>query len=277
VSASISDTITASDATLSLSGAAGPGPVSKRGLGEFKAYYASDIKLAINAAKPYCLNYLSGVGTFGTGVLLLGSGTIGPILVIAGALVGTVALPFCNATITRIQYDYLMAKDPPDPNIEQVAQPAHVSGVTFTACSTYSRSVQLDCRVLTADAQRLVTAARRVTAIADAASVTMNRYSTANAASNAAASTRQSTQLIALTAQSKQAVAALNTAGKQFATDLLNRHIDWRFSKQDTSRAVDAVLSLLNKLHLTRNEITPYAGSSLTPRTFDVLRDQNAL
>ena len=78
----ITNTITASDAKLPGSGN-GPRPVgpngpyfSKRSLGQLKDVYANDVKQAIDAAKPYCLNYLAGLGTFGSGVLLLGSGPV---------------------------------------------------------------------------------------------------------------------------------------------------------------------------------------------------------
>ncbi len=278
--ANITDTVTASDVKLALSGPepTGAGPyLTKRMKGEIKVFFGNDIKAGVDAAKPYCLAYLSGVGTFGTGVLLLGSGTVGPVLVIAGALVAFLAEPFCDATIKRVDDDYRIVKDPPGTDLDQVATPASVSGVKFESCNKYKVSVRPECQALTADAEGLIVAARRLSAVADAATVTMDRYSTVTAASNWAASKTQGQQLELLTRDDTQAIAAIDVAGGRFAKAILGLHIDWRFTAPDAGRAIDAVLSLLEKLQLTRGEIAPYAGSSLTPQAFDVLSDQNAL
>ena len=175
----ITNTITASDAKLPGSGNEPPpqGPVfSKRQVGQLKDFYASDVKRAIDAAKPYCLNYLAGLGTFGTGVLLTGTGPVGSILAIAGSIVGTTTAPFCQAALTRIRDDVVIANDPPDRHFDAIAQPLAVAGVKLANCNRYGGSLRSSCRVLTADAQRLVKAARHLAAVANAASTTMNRY-----------------------------------------------------------------------------------------------------
>lgn len=284
--AKISDTVTASDAKLALSGPepTGTGPyLTKRVKGEVKAFFGQDLKDALDAAKPYCLNYLSGLGTFGTGVALIGLSTpagpvlVGPALVVAGALVGTLAAPFCTAALKRVTDDYRIVKDPPGTDVDQVATPANASTVTFKSCNSYESSVRPECRVLTADARRLITTVQRETAVADAASTTMDRYATATAASNWGASKIQGQQLELLTTEENQAIAATTAAGEKFATDLLGQHIDWRFTKPDAVRAIGAVVSLLDKMAVTESDVAPYAGSSLTPREFDVLHDQDAL
>jgi hypothetical protein len=252
--------------------------LTKRIKGQIKTYFRNDLRDGIDAAKPYCLSYLSGLAGFGTGVALLGAGTgIGPILAIAGVIVGTSSSPFCQATIKRVVDDYRIVVDPPDPNVDHLAAPVRVRPARFNTCATAKPSTRSACRTLTADAQRLVMAARAVTTVADAASTTMNRYTTATAASNWAASATQGKHLESLTAQSKRAVAALDAAGRSFARELISRHLNWRFTKQDTSRAIRAVLSLLAKQQITDAAISRYAGGALTPGKLDVLRDQNAL
>jgi hypothetical protein len=237
------------------------------------------MKRGIQDAKPYCLNYLSGLGTFGAGVPLIGLGAtgVGPVLVVAGALVASAAAPFCVAATKRVLDDYRITKDPPDRRINRLAEPRRVHGAAFPSCKKVKPSVRPDCKTLTADAQRLVGAAQRLTADDAAALTTMDRYSTANAQSNWEASEKQGKHLVALTAEVKTAVRTLTASGKRFASDLEHRHLDWRFSKSADGRAISAVLSLLNKANLTRAELKPYAGASLTPHKYDVLRDQDAL
>ena len=275
--ADITSTIEASDEKLP---GQNIGPyLTKRILGEIKSYYGNDLKKGIQDAKPYCLNYLTGLGTFGAGVPVIGLGAtlVGPVLVIAGAIVAAMAAPFCVAATKRVVDDYRINKDPPDRHITLLAQPREMPAVNFPGCGKYKASVRPDCKALTADAQRLVRVAQHLAAVDDAAAVTVNRYSTANSESNWAASAKQGKHLEALTVEAKKRLGALTSAGKRFATDLENRHLGWRFSKSADGRAIEAVLSLLAKKQLTRADLKPYAGTTLTPHKFDALRDQDAL
>ena len=72
--AEINSTISAtSDLSRAQSSPAGP-PVPDNLRRQIKAFYGGDIQPAFAEAKPYCLNYLAGLGQFGVGVPLLGAG-----------------------------------------------------------------------------------------------------------------------------------------------------------------------------------------------------------
>ena len=78
---------------------------------------------AIPNAMRYCLPYAGGLLSFGSGVLLLGSGAIGGSLAITGSITATATLPFCNATLTRLGKDLKTYRDPPLTSIHVLAWP----------------------------------------------------------------------------------------------------------------------------------------------------------
>ena len=278
--AQITSTITA---TTDLSGApalpAGP-PVPDNLRRQIKAFYGGDIQPALAEAKPYCLNYLTGVGQFGLGVPLLGFGPyIGPTLVMSGAVLATINQPFCIATMQRLISDYRISKDPPDADVGKVATPAPVSSsVTLPNCARFSGvSTQATCARVEPVEKTLLLAAERLASVANAQAQTIDRYSAAVAGHDSAATGVQGKQLQALLALSKSDRAAEVAAGQQLAAILENAHLGWRFTAGDDGRAIDAVLSLLAKGGVSRNEIAPYAGRTLSAKSVDVLKNDRGL
>jgi hypothetical protein len=278
--ADITSTITATnDLTGSPAPPAGP-PVPDNLRRQIKAFYGGDIQPALTEAKPYCLNYLTGLGQFGVGVPLLGAGPyIGSTLVMSGSLLATINQPFCIATMQRLISDYRISKDPPAADVGKVATPTPVSSsIALPSCARFSGvSTQATCARVEPAEKTLLLAAERVASVGAAQAQTIDRYSAASAAHNAAATGVQGKQLQVLLALSKTDRAAEVAAGRQLAAILENAHLGWRFTSSDDGRAIDAVLSLLVKGGVTRAEIVPYAGPALSARSVDILEGDGGL
>ena len=179
----------------------------------------------------------------------------------------------------RLISDYRISKDPPDADVGKIAAPAPVSSpVKLPNCSRFNGiSTQATCARLEPPEQALLLAAERLASVAKAQAQTIDRYTAATAAHNTAAAGAQGKQLQALLALSKRDRAAEVAAGQQLAAILENAHVGWHFTAGDDGRAADAVLSLLAKDGISRNQVTRYAGRTLTAKSVDVLRDDHGL
>src|SRR5262249_35333990 len=142
---------------------------------------------ALEYAKVFCLPYAAGVGTFGAGVLLLGAGTVGSVLTVAGSLTALAAEPFCVAILTRLKNDYLIYRDPPDRAIFVRARPAAVLSARVGSCSRWRGADAAFCRKLDPALTHLVTDAERVASTTQALEATGSKLGSALASHHTSA------------------------------------------------------------------------------------------
>ena len=227
---------------------------------------------AIPNAMRYCLPYAGGLLSFGSGVLLLGSGAIGGSLAITGSITATATLPFCNATLTRLGKDLKTYRDPPLTSIHVLAWPHPGRGAAFASCSAGSPAAPLAkyCGELEGAYSQLDGAASRVASDAGAIEQTISRETAAIRAHNQSAVNGQDTHLGVLLAAFRADRAAEQTAGKAVAAALTGAGVLFKLSKRQSSRVIAATLRQAARRGVTKREIGSLAPGAEKPRAADL-------
>ncbi len=231
----------------------------------------NDLDPALQNAKNYCTPFGLGFDGFGTGALLLGSGAIGGVLVVAGSLTATATEPFCVATLKRVAKDVGRYKDPPDADFDALARAASTSPPSLPSCSRWHGASARFCKRLRPAELAWVRGAQEVASIDEALSTTTNRVSAAIAAGDSAAVALQSSNGRALEGQERSAIAAKDAAGLKVAAILRGAHLRFRLSRARSTRTIAAVHSALSKLGIPASTLAPLAGASLKPGAVDLL------
>lgn len=230
-----------------------------------------DLDPALENAKFYCTPYALGLGGFGTGVLLLGSG-VGGSLAIAGSITASAAAPFCFATLKRVGADLKRYKDPPDGRIHEVAVPAAAKAPALASCPRRLRGKRKSfCEKLRTSESKWVQGADQAAAIDEALVTTTNRASAALAAGDRSAIALQGEAGKRLEGQEAGALAAKNAAGREVATILRGAGIRFRLSAKQSRATIAAVQRALAKQGVSASELASLGSPSLKPGAADLL------
>jgi hypothetical protein len=230
-----------------------------------------DLDPALENAKNYCTPYALGLGGFGTGVLLLSSGSIGGILAVAGSMTATATNPFCVATLKRVATDVQRYNDPPDENIYAIAHPAATRPVARPICSRWHGKAARFCKRLSPVEAGWVASAQRVAAIDEALSTTTNRLSAATTAGASSAIAAQSAAGQQLQAQEEAALNEKAKDGQAVAAVLRSAHLRFRLTKAQSKLTIKAVEQALAKQGISTSTLMQLGSPSLQPQAVDLL------
>jgi hypothetical protein len=230
-----------------------------------------DLDPALENAKSYCTPYALGLGGFGTGVLLLSSGSVGGILAVAGSVAAAATNPFCVATLSRVATDVKRYKDPPDTNIYAIARPAATKSASLPSCRRWHGRAARFCKRLRPAEASWVASARRVATIDEALSTTTNRLSAATAAGAFSAIAAQSAAGQQLQAQEETALGEKAKDGQAVARVLRSAHLRFKLTKAQSKLTIRAVELALVKQGIPTSMLTSLGSPSLQPQAVDLL------
>ena len=230
---------------------------------DFKQHAAPD-------AAQYCLPYAGGLLTFGAGVLLLGSGSIGGTLAITGSLTASALSPFCNATLTRLGRDVRTFRDPPLASVGVLAAPHRARVAALPSCARYHGRQRRYCKALSGAYTRLDRTAAQVAADSTAMEETISRETAALNSGNLSAASAQDVHLGALLATENADRGAEGAAGRSVAAALRSGGVLFKLSKKQSIRAIAAMLKQAAKHGVSRSDIAALAPAVLTPKPVDL-------
>ncbi len=225
---------------------------------------------AIPNAMRYCLPYAGGLLSFGSGVLLLGSGAIGGSLAITGSITATAMLPFCNATLTRLGKDLKTYRDPPLASVRVLAWPERARQTAFPSCAAYAAPLAAYCVELTNAYSHLDAAAQRVAADTGAIEQTISRETAAVKRRNQSAVNEQDAHLGLLLRAMRTDRGAEQAAGSAVTTVLVRAGVLFKLSKRQSAKVIGAALRQAEKRGVTRREIKSLDPAPLSPRPADL-------
>ncbi len=264
--------------------AGGGGAVGAKGGPDYtiaKREARSDLREhAIPNAMRYCLPYAGGLLSFGSGVLLLGTGAIGSSLAITGSITATATLPFCNATLTRVGKDLKTYRDPPLRSIHVLAWPEPARRAALPSCAPYGSPpapLATYCAGLTSAYAQLDATAQRVAADAGAIEQTISRETAALKARNQSAVNQQDAHLGVLLSAMKADRGAEQAAGKAVAAALSSGGVLFKLSRGQSAKVIAAALRQAARRGVTKRELKALAPAALRPRAADLRADLGRL
>jgi hypothetical protein len=166
-----------------------------------------------------------------------------------------------NDDVLRTINDYRIAKDPPAPEYEALAEPSVAKPPALPSCGRYrGRSVLAYCKALRAAAASLLSEGSEVAASDEAMYTTISRDTAAIAASAYGAAEGQASHFEVLRSQFEGALAAQGQAGTRVAGLLRKAHVDGNLTKAQSAKAIKWLDGQLRVHGITPSEI-----HSLTP------------
>jgi hypothetical protein len=172
----------------------------------------------------------------------------------------------CKADIARLDDDFYVILDPPDPRIGVVARPVKVGAtVSLPRCHQRGRDAVL-CRRLHTVLVSYIVSARRLTAIDDALHTTFDRLSSARQAGDGAAVALQRRAAVNLSGRLHRAIAKRAKLGRIVRSRLAPAGGRLRLTRAQDAKAVNGLLRRLEKAGLPGTRLRAVAGKALTAR-----------
>jgi hypothetical protein len=189
----------------------------------------------------------------------------------ADSIGGAATLFGGNDDILRTINDYRIAKDPPAPEYEALAEPSVGKPPLLPSCRRYrGRSVAAYCKALSAAATSLISQGSEVAASDEAMYTTISRDTAAIAAGAYGAAESQASHFGALRSQFEAALAAQGRAGASVAGLLRKAHVDGKLTKAQSAQAIKWLDGQLTTRGITPSEIDSLAPTALVARRVSV-------
>ncbi len=208
--------------------------------------------------------------TAATGVGLFFGGLTGPIY---GATMLQVALPICVPLIKEIRDLAEVYNDPPDSNFKSVVAVARspIPKLGLPSCSPLTGGEKTRCGRFQTAVLAYVTAVSRVTDVADALRVTVNRYSGATQAGDSASAARQFAAALQLNKQLTSTAATRAKSGAALRAQLRAAGVNGRVTPDQYSAGATEVLRRLADAGLPDSEARAALAPALVPLEQDLL------
>ena len=185
----------------------------------------------------------------------------------ADSIGGAATLFGGNDDVLRTINDYRIAKDPPAPEYEALAEPSVTKPPALPSCRRYrGRSVSAFCKALRAAATSLLSAGSEVVANDEAMYTTISRDTAAIAAGAYETAESQASHFETLRSQFEGALVAQGQAGTRVAGLLRKAHIDGNLTKAQSAKAIKWLDGQLMAHGITPSEIHSLAPTALAAK-----------
>ena len=200
-----------------------------------------------------------------------GSLAIGPIV---GATMISVATPVCARLVAQLLELKGTYDDPPDPDFRHVARVAREAAprLSLPPCTGLARKDRALCRRLGRAVTAWVAQVNHVESVARALETTANRLGAATAANNKKAAKKQLRAAQKLTNQLNAANRARARAGAKLAAVIRSAGVTGSLTEAQSAQPIDIVLAQLASQGFDATTVQALLGSTLAPRTVDVLK-----
>ena len=166
--------------------------------------------------------------------------------------------------------DFRIEQDPPDPEYETLAPVPAVKPNALRSCHGLHGNAQRYCKKLRAVETSLLARSGETAAIDEAIYTTISRDTAAIDAGDYAAAETQASHFEALHAQFESTLAAQGSDGAKLAALLKEAHVKGTLTKSKTAVAIKWLEGQLAKHAITTGELSPLAGSTLTPKPVNI-------
>jgi hypothetical protein len=182
----------------------------------------------------------------------------------ADSIGGAATLFGGNDDVLRTINDYRIAKDPPAPEYDALAEPSVAKPPALPSCRRYhGRGVAAYCKALRTAATSLLSAGSEVVAGDEAMYTTISRDTAAIAASAYGAAESQASHFEALRSQFEAALAVQGRAGASVAALLRKAHVDGNLTKAQSAKAIKWLDGQLRSHGIAPSEIHSLAPTAL--------------
>jgi hypothetical protein len=232
---------------------------------------------AIPNAVHYCLPVAAGTLSVPFGLVLFGGGAGAGITVVAGGLTAATLNPYCQATIKRLIEDWKGYRDPPLSSIGVLARPASAAAVALPSCKrSRGRTLSL-CKKLRSADSKMVAAAGRSAAVAEALNATISREHAAFEAHNAGAIAAQDANLKLLLGEQRGASAAERVAGRAVAKVLRSAGLRFRITRKQSAKVIAAAVRGAARQGVSAADLRSVNPGALKPAAVNLLTDLERL
>jgi hypothetical protein len=236
---------------------------------------------AIPNAVHYCLPVAAGTLAVPFGLVLFGGGAGAGITVVAGGLTAATLSPYCQATIKRLIEDWKGYRDPPLSSIGVLARPASasasVAAAALPSCKRWRGRALSLCKKLRSAGSKLVAAAGRSAAVAEALNATISREHAAFQARNAAAIAAQDANLKVLLGEQRGASAAERVAGRAVAKALRSAGLRFRITRKQSAKVTAAAVRGAARQGVSAADLRSVNPGALKPAAVNLLTDLERL
>ncbi len=175
-----------------------------------------------------------------------------------------------NNTIVRVINDFRILQDPPDPEYETLAPVPAVKPKALPSCHSLHGNAERYCKKLRAVETSLLARSDESAAIDEAMYTTISRDTAAIDADDYTAAETQASHFGALHAQFESTLAAQGSDGAKLAALLKEAHVKGTLTKPKAAVAIKWLDSQLAKHAITTAELSPLAGTTLTPKPLNI-------
>ncbi len=238
-----------------------------------KAFATSDLLTSLLRAELPC-----GYAALGAGTALWSStvgGPTAPAALVPASVLISAGVPLCATYAARIAADINIVNDPPVGNVNKVAKPKRTpssaeAAAKLASCDSQPADQQAFCAELRTDTADEVAAATKLTAIADALLMTVDRETKARKHHKRRALKRQARAGNKLVKQMRAAAVAEDAAWRKIQTLIAAQGLTGSFTAAQDGTAIGELLKRLKSRGVSRAAANRYAASPLNPAPVDL-------